>query len=167
MHRLSGCLVLLMHLYARAKLIRRSVAFRMSYEYLDVRGDIGFVVRGEKIEDIFKTAALAMYNIMVDISKVKRSVSREVEVSAKDLDILLHHWLQELLFITDTEGIVFSSFDVEICKDDEFMAKGKAYGEKLNPELHEIRTAIKAVTYHNLELRLENSGWKAVVILDV
>ncbi|MGC8931951.1 MAG: archease [Candidatus Methanodesulfokora sp.] len=139
----------------------------MSYEYLDVKGDMGFVARGRSIEDLFKAAALAMYNAMVDISKVKRSVSKEVEVSASDLDILLHHWLQELLFITDTEGIVFSSFDVEICKDDEFRAKGRAYGEKLNPELHEIRTAIKAVTYHNLELRTEDDGWRATVILDV
>lgn len=139
----------------------------MSYEYLDVKGDIGFVVRGGKIEDIFKAAALAMYNVMVDISKVGRSVSREVEVSAKDLDILLHHWLQELLFLTDTEGLVFSSFDVDICKNDEFKVRGRAYGEKLDPKLHEIRTAVKAVTYHNLELKLEGDSWRAVVILDV
>jgi SHS2 domain-containing protein len=139
----------------------------MEYEYLDVEGDIGFVARGKSLEDLFRAASLAMYNAMVDVSRVGKSIYKEIEVSANELDILLHHWLEELLFITDTEGLVFSSFDVEICKNGEFKAKGRAYGEKLNQDLHEIRTAVKAVTYHNLELKPEDDGWKAVVILDV
>jgi SHS2 domain-containing protein len=42
-----------------------------------------------------------------------------------------------------------------------------AHGEKIDPGRHEIKTEIKAVTYHGLYLRQTERGWEAQVIFDV
>ena len=42
-----------------------------------------------------------------------------------------------------------------------------ARGETCDPERHVGQTAVKAATYHQLEITPRNHGWQATVILDL
>ncbi len=138
------------------------------YEYIELEGDAGFVIRARRLDSLFSKASEALYNIMVDISKVHPVEERFVEVSSESLDILLHHWLEELLFLTDTENLVFSKFNVEVCKEEILKARGKVLGEPIDPVKHDLRVAVKAITYHRLYLKKRNDGtWEAGVIVDL
>ncbi len=130
---------------------------------IEVEADIGFEVWSEDLNELFEEAALAMYEIMVDVKRVKPKEERVIQIKSEGIDMLLHDWLSELLYITDVESMVFSRFEVSI-NDSEL--EGRAFGEPIKPE-HNPKTEIKAVTYHKLNVSKENDFWRATVILDI
>lgn len=137
----------------------------MGRKYLDLEADVGFEVWADDLNSLFEEAALAMYEIMVDVGRVDPRVERSLELNAPDLEMLLHHWLSELLFTTEVEKLVFSKFKVEI--SDQFKLLGKAWGEFIDHEKHDPKTEIKAVTYHKLSVTKEGDSWRCVVVLDI
>jgi len=136
----------------------------MGRRFLELEADVGFEVWADDLDSLFEEAALSMYEIMVDVEKVGRSTERSISISAPDIEMLLRHWLSELLFITDVEKIVFSDFDVKISGND---LEGRAWGEFIDVEKHNPKTEIKAVTYHKLSVREEGGIWRCTVVLDI
>jgi len=72
-----------------------------------------------------------------------------IKAKADDLEQLLVDWLSELLYICDTQDLLFSEFEVSITGTELI---GKARGEVMDPSRHGLKTEIKAVTYHMLEV---------------
>ncbi len=140
----------------------------LEYEYVEFGGDVSFVARGKDLNELFRQAAIAMYNVMIDVDKVSPVEEVSFELSSPDISLLLHDWLDELLFITDTKSLVFSEFSVKIFKkNSEYVLKGKAIGEKLDLSKHNPKTEIKAVTYHSLKVHKVNDLWEGTVVLDL
>ncbi len=137
----------------------------MGRKFLDLEADVGFEVWSEDLNSLFEEAALAMYEVMVDVGRVDPKVGRNIEVSAPDLEMLLHHWLSELLFITEVEKLVFSRFKVSVA--DQGHLRGEALGDFIDPEKHDPRTEVKAVTYHRLSVFREDGLWRCTVVLDI
>jgi SHS2 domain-containing protein len=83
----------------------------------------------------------------------------------------LYDWLSELLFLHDAENLIFSKFVVRI---NQKLTKGQkryylealVFGEEFNQSIHEQRTEVKAVTYHMMDIKFNNS-YILQVILDV
>ena len=81
---------------------------------------------------------------------------------------LLFDFLEELIYLKDAKYILFGKFRVEIKKiRDNYILDAVAYGEKINPEKHELKTDVKAVTLHEFFLKKTNKGWKCRVLLDI
>ncbi|MEM0480985.1 MAG: archease [Candidatus Aenigmatarchaeota archaeon] len=125
--------------------------------------DIAYEVYGKSLEELFKNAALAMFETMTDISKIEKKEVREVEIVSQDLESLLFDWLTNLLVFVDSENLFFSDFEIKI-ENNKLYAK--CYGEFFNPEKHERRISVKAVTYHKMKIE-KNDIWKATIIFDV
>lgn len=136
----------------------------MGRKLVDVEADVGFEVWASDLNSLFEEAALAMYEIMVDVESVNPVVEKELELESEDLSLLLHSWLSELLFITDVEGLVFSKFEVTV---EGTKLRGRAWGEPVDPKRHNPKTEVKAVTYYKLRVEKEGDLWRAVVILDL
>ncbi|AAB86071.1 conserved protein [Methanothermobacter thermautotrophicus str. Delta H] len=137
------------------------------FEFFDVTADAGFWAYGHDLEEVFENAALAMFEVMTDTSLVEAAEERRVEITSEDRVSLLYDWLDELLFIHDTEFILFSKFKVKIDeKDDGLHLTGTAMGEEIK-EGHERRDEVKAVTFHMMEILDEDGLIKARVILDL
>ncbi len=136
----------------------------MGRKLVDVEADVGFEVWASDLNSLFEEAALAMYEIMVDVESVNPVVEKELELKSEDLSLLLHSWLSELLFITDVEGLVFSKFEVTV---EGTRLRGRAWGEPVDPKRHNPKTEVKAVTYYKLRVEKEGDLWRAVVILDL
>jgi SHS2 domain-containing protein len=103
---------------------------------------------------------------MVDLQCVEPLVTCEVAVTASDRERLLVAWLAELIFLTETDGLVFSSFEVEIDPEGRSL-RGRARGEPLDEVRHDAGYHVKAVTYHDLEVVESPAGWSCQVIVDV
>jgi len=131
--------------------------------------DVLIVARGRTLEEAFEQAAKAVYEVMTDTSKVDPRVEKTIEDTGFDLYNLLYRWIEDLLIITDSEGIVFSKFKVEeIAKvNDEWRIRAKAWGEEFNPEKHEHRTIVKAMTYSMMEIRREDGCWRIQFVVDI
>jgi SHS2 domain-containing protein len=80
-------------------------------------------------------------------------------------DELLVRFLSELIYLFEVEGLLLPQV-VELS----FVSGGlraRLRGEPFDGSRHEARHAVKAATYHRLELRQEETGWVAEVVLDV
>ncbi|WP_457752824.1 archease [Thermococcus sp.] len=139
------------------------------WEHYEHTADIGIRGYGRTLEESFENVAIALFDVMVDVRKVEPKEVREIEVSGKDLYALLYNFLEELLILHDTEGLVFSDFEVKIEKTEEgYKLKAKAYGEPLDYEKHEPKEEVKAITYHDMKIeQLEEGTWIAQLVPDL
>lgn len=138
-----------------------------NFEFFEVTADVGYKAYGETLEEAFENAALAMFEVITDTSKIEPEIERKIEVESEDEYALLYDWLSEFLFMLDVDYLVFSKFEVKIEKKEEgFSLKGTAWGEEFDPEIHESRAEVKAVTYHLMNVKQDN-GVMVQVILDI
>jgi len=138
---------------------------RKKYEYIDHTGDLGFKVYGTTREALFSHAAEAFFQALVCLETVQEKEERLIEVEAAALDELMVGWLSELLFLFDTETLLLRRFEITHMKDRSL--KATVSGELMDPTRHEIKTGIKAVTYHRLYVKQRAGIWEAQVILDI
>ncbi len=138
------------------------------WEHYEHTADIGIRGYGSTLEEAFEAVALALFDVMVDVRKVEPRECREVEVEGEDLMALLYSFLEELLVLHDTEGLVFGDFRVEIEECGEgYRLKARACGEPLS-EKHGPKEEVKAITYHEMEIRqLSDGRWMAQLVPDI
>lgn len=139
------------------------------FEFPDITtSDSAFTAYGKSLNDVFCNAALALFETITNTKEVEVKEKRKVEVSGYDLKSLMYSWLSELLFISSSEHFVFSKFEVDIKKEGEnFLLNGECSGEKIDMKKHEIKTEVKAITYHKMEIKEEDNRWKAQIIVDI
>jgi SHS2 domain-containing protein len=120
---------------------------------------------GASRERLFAHAAEAFFEAIVALESVEERLERSIQVEADGLDNLMVSWLSELLYLYDTDRLVFKSFQIKWIEDNQLEANVR--GEVLDPARHEIKTGIKAVTYHQLYVKQRAGGWEARVIFDI
>jgi SHS2 domain-containing protein len=190
--------------------------------FLDHTGDIGFDVRSDTLEGLFRRAALGLYEIMVErvpnahpaeatrrVAKADNAHPAEAAQAAKAdldhptelasageadahraealqqqlqgeggakadqsidltesaLDLLLRSFLSELLFRFLAHRAILGDFPELRIRDNRIHARGRA--ARFDPVRDGLRTELKAVTYHQLDVKQDASGWSARVIFDV
>ncbi len=135
------------------------------YELIDHTADIGIKVRGKTLEKLFNNAAVAMFDIMAKPFPLpaKAVVKRfRITVKAQDRTELLIRWLNELLFLSETQKIIFSHLKFKKFSDTGLEAQAQGIARKH----FAMQVEIKAVTYHELMIE-EKNGFEAQVIFDV
>ena len=137
---------------------------RGSFEFIDHTADAGIRVVAPTLEDLFETAGLAFTELVTSVDSVDCRVERRFKLREDDIETLLVSWLQELLYLLDTEDLVFGRFQVKIHG---LSLKATAWGDVFDPNIHTMKTEIKAVTYHQLEVAKRDQGWQAQVIFDI
>ena len=148
---------------------------KLKYDYFDVTADIGFYAYGNSLEEAYENAGLAMFNVITDIKKVRNAESKEFEIVSEDLVSLLYDYLEELLFLQDTEFLFFSDFKVNIEKIEDkesshlenYKLTCCAYGEEINWDVHTHKSEVKAITFHKMCVKEEEGIFKLRAILDL
>lgn len=135
------------------------------YEFIEHTADVGVRAYGPDLPALFQHAALGMMAIMTDPGRVEPRLSKEIGLEAEDRETLLVEWLSEIIFLIETENLLFSRFDVSFSSDTKLTAI--VAGEPLDTEKHDLKTQVKAVTLHNLAVKKTGSSWVAQVIFDV
>jgi SHS2 domain-containing protein len=141
----------------------------MPYKFVEdvAVADIAFEASGKVVTEMFQSAGLAVTKTMVkDITSVKQKESRKIQVEDDNIEMLLFKFLQEIVFYKDSEGLLFSKYMVKISRDLKSL-ECTAYGEKINPKLHDLIVDVKAVTLHRFQVERTADGWRCFVILDI
>ena len=139
------------------------------FELLEHTADILIAAHGQNMEEAFENAALAMFEVMTDTTKINPNQEDSVEVEAEDEYALLYSWLEALLVKFEVNGLLFSKFKVTSLQDtaEGFKLKAAVWGEKFNAEKHPQKVAVKAVTYHRMEIIKEIDKVTLEFILDI
>ncbi len=141
----------------------------MPWEPLDHTADVGVLVTADDRETLFAEALRALTDCITDVDLVRPRSSRAVELAAADLELLLVEWLGEALYRFDAEGFLASAADLRIRGrgDRGLRLAGEMRGELHDPDRHPHRVAVKAITYHGLEVARTAAGWTARLIFDI
>ena len=142
-----------------------SVSTVKPFEIIDHTADIGIIAYGADIKQVFANAALGLFNLMADLGNLKEDTKRQIELSAEDVEVLLVEWLNELIYISDVEHIIFKRFEINELSSTQLRAT--CFGEKIKPGQHRLKREIKAATYHMLRLNKENGSYKVQIIFDI
>ena len=135
------------------------------YETFDHTADVGVRAFGRTVEELFANAAYALFDQMADLRKVRLEISREISVRGSDREDLFIRWLGELLFLRESRGWLFKEFSFSSLEPTSL--KAVARGETFDPARHRIKTEIKAVTYHQVEIKEVDGKWEGRVVFDV
>lgn len=138
---------------------------KTKYKLIDHTADIGIIAYGKDLSELFVNSAYAMFDILTDVGKINSNDSFEIQILAKSLEELLINWLDELLFRYETERIICDRFIINSLTDQNLSAT--VFYEKIDRRKHEIKTEIKNVTYHQLEIKKVRNRWQARIIFDV
>jgi len=85
---------------------------------------------------------------------------REIEIPFLDREQLLVKFLSEILYFIEQENLAFSEYHLSLDQD-RLKARLRGY------PVRSLEKAIKAVTYHNLEVRQTERGVEAYIVFDV
>jgi len=130
------------------------------FEEIDHVADRAIRVYGHDLKELFENAAYGMFALMANPDESEPTVRRMVQVEASDWETLLVAWLNELLFLQETEGEMYSRFQVQ-----ELTPTGLKALVEGKPG-HATKAKVKAATFHNLAIEETPQGYVATLVFD-
>lgn len=139
-------------------------------EELEHTGDEGFVVYARDRADVLAAAAEALGQLIVDRATVAPAQALSVKVAAGGNhwpdDERMFAWLSEVLYQLDARR--FALRRAVVTADNALDMEGILLGETIDETRHAIQGAVKAITYHAMEIGPTMEGtWRAQVVVDV
>lgn len=128
--------------------------------------DIAFEIYGRDVDELFENAAFALFEETADLNKIEENQTKEIFLEADDLEHLLYDFLSELLFLKDSESMIFKTSKVKV-EENKFKLHATVRGEPIDHDKHTVHNDIKAITLHMFKVEKTNSGWKAFVVVDI
>jgi SHS2 domain-containing protein len=130
--------------------------------------DLAFTASGRSLSEIFHACAEALLAATVERPEaVRPTISRTLDLTDGDVELLLLRFLNELIYLRDAEGLLLRPRRVTCRADGRLALHAELAGEPLDPARHEPACDVKAATAHGLSLAREGDAWRASVTLDV
>ena len=136
-----------------------------NFKILDHPADIGIEVEGNSLDELFVNAASGTTSLMIDLSEISTKIKKGINLKGRNIEELFTNWLDEIIYLFDTEGFLAKNIVIETLHTTSLQATLE--GEKYDSTKHEIKLYLKAVTYHQLEIKQTKEGWEAKVFFDV
>ncbi len=139
---------------------------KKKFKFLEHTADVKFQVFGKTLEEIFENSSLALINIIYS-KKIKKKKNFKINVTGKDFESLLYNFLEEFLFLFDSENFLASKIkNIKIIKNkNKIKLSADIFGD--DAKNYEIEMSVKAITYNEMFIKKENKKWLAQVVLDI
>ena len=132
------------------------------FEILEHTADVGVRGWGPTCEEAFRQCTLGLLDI-IGAWHPGTGDREAIEVSGRDRAAVLVDWLGEILYLQDSRDVVVSDLGV-----DEVTEQGASGWVELSERPLEIEgTAVKAITYHQLDVTHSGERWETTVYLDI
>ncbi|MCI0614701.1 archease [bacterium] len=116
--------------------------------------------------EVFRDAALALFELMTDVAKVEIQESFPVQLEAPERHLLLIDWLNRLILLHEVEHVFLKDFNIQIKSNTAWSLTAVVAGEKIR-ENHERRLHAKSATYGQLEWKEDTGFHKVRFVIDV
>lgn len=134
------------------------------HEPIEHTADLAIRVWAPDLRGLIEEAALGMIDLMVENPPAAtRTVERQCQ--AETPEDLLVECLREVLLLIELGGLV--PVDVDVAMDDEATACLQVHVVPVSEAGDILTGSIKAVTYHNLEVRETDRGLEVEIVFDV
>jgi SHS2 domain-containing protein len=140
----------------------------MAYRFLEHTADMGVEIEANSFESLLSEGLLALTDTLTEVERVNLELELPFELVAPSREDLLVEWLSELVYLFETKSVLLRQTDLEVeAEDGGWRLRGTVRGERYDPDRHRIKRLVKAITYHQLEVRSSTTGWSARVIFDI
>jgi len=137
----------------------------MAYKFLEHTADVKFRAEGKTLEEMFSSAADAINETIRGDIEILKQEERNFEVEGKDMESLLHNFLEEFLFLLDAHDFLTSEIkELELNKE-ELKIKAVLVGD--SAENYKFTNDVKAVTFNEMFIKQEENKFVCQVVLDV
>lgn len=139
-------------------------------ELFDHGADVGVRGFGADPAEAFEGAAQALFSLLAeDLRSARPEVEEVVACEGAGLEELFVAFLNELIFLADSKGLVFGRFRVAIKKGSStgYRLTARAWGEPLDAARHESTVEPKGATFTGLRVAQEGDRWVAQCVVDV
>ncbi len=134
----------------------------MPYKLLNHPSDLKVLIKGKNLAGVFASAALALAELQFAYNKSEKPRKIDlIEIKSENAEMLLVDFLSELLYLSDVNDLAYNDVEVEEITERKIKCKAKGFSIK------EVKTEIKAVTYHDVEVKKTDNGFEAIALFDV
>ena len=137
----------------------------MRYSLIDHTADCGIHVFGADSKELFANAAYAMFDMLTEIDSLESLKTTNLRVTGDDWSDLMVNWLRELLYLWNGKELLVKKTRILTLSENELSANVEL--DPFDPDRHEIKIEIKAVTYHQIQVSEGPKGWEAKIIFDI
>ena len=139
------------------------------HKFVDHPADIQVHSWGQQFAEALEEQALALFEIMFDVSKFKSEETRLVSIKANNLLELTCEFLNEWLYVSDVEDFVLKKIKITKCDLANFCVEAVGYGEAFDMSRHaNFRgTEVKAITYGSLKVDEKPGKSELFVLYDL
>lgn len=139
----------------------------MSYTYPEggPPADLLVEASGGTLGEAFANLALGMFNAMTPIDGIAEKEEFTLEAEGDDLESLLFNLMDEFLYLNDVEFLVPRRIELTVDQK-HFHADAFCVGERFSRDTHETGVAVKAVTYHMMEIKRVDGGYRVRMVFD-
>ncbi len=135
----------------------------MGFRFLEHTADVQVECRAADFEGLLREAARALYALALQRVRTISHETRVLCAAGDSREDVLVRWLQELIYLLETEGFVATTFNFNQTNDLIVEAEVRGY----RCESHERAEEVKSATYHSLEVLRTDDGFRARVIFDL
>jgi SHS2 domain-containing protein len=139
----------------------------MKFKFIPHTADMKFQSFGKNLEEAFKNASLALKYAISENTKINNSEKKEILIKGTDLESLLYSFLEEFLFLLDSEEFLLSKIEkIEINeKNKKYTLKAIVFGDSISN--YKLTNEVKAITYNEMFVKEDKGKWICQVVLDV
>jgi len=132
----------------------------MPFEELPHTADWALRVWAADLPALFVEAARGMNALSGAQPSARPRIRRAFAAEAPDVESLLVLFLSELVYAAEQEHLIFDAFEIDL--------EGSELKVNMSgAPLLSLNKSIKAVTYHNLQIRSTDSGFEVEIVFDV
>jgi SHS2 domain-containing protein len=131
----------------------------VSYRWVEHTAEVQIEIDAASEEAVFTEALHALRELLADDARGEQ-LCRDVAVDASERASLLVKWLDELVYLAETEDLVPEEVDRIELSDRGLVARVR--WRRGSP-----RHLVKGATYHRLVFERSDRGVRAMVVLDV
>jgi SHS2 domain-containing protein len=144
-------------------------------ETFDHTADVGLTAWADSLGELLAALAEGLADVICSRSQIRPAAARKLDVEAQDPEALAVDFLSRVLYIFAVDRFLLAEASVKVLSGGPGAPGGggrtaisaELAGETYDPARHEIRTEVKAVTYHQLKIAPEAGRWVGRVILDL
>ncbi|NBD35298.1 MAG: archease [Chloroflexi bacterium] len=130
------------------------------WEEIDHTADLALHLWADDLSALFITAARGMFSLIAAPREDATSRALEISLSALDVETLLVDWLNELLYLSEVESLVFTGYELAHLTPNALEATVTGRPIKM------YYNYIKAATFHNLSVDATPDGYETEIVFD-
>jgi SHS2 domain-containing protein len=140
-----------------------------TYRFIDHDSDIAVEVNGTTLEELFSASARAWKEVTVEKSLVSLKESNQINLEQPTSEELLVSFLDELNYLFHTKKWITGSVEsIWISEEDKIWTlSAKLKGEPFSSSKHKTAAEIKAITFHQVNIKKSGIYFSTRILFDI